>query len=443
MRSVLVVVALLAACAFPPSAGPSRDDEDCDSPCAGQCLNGRCVASPRGGLCDPEGAGPACVAGSECVDERCVASTSCAGVLCAGRCAGGHCIGAEPGEQCDALGAGRACRVGSCTDGRCPEPTRREPVPLAEVAVRVRDAGCTWSERCGFRSRTLADDCRQMPHTFDSFPENVELVQRGEATYDAELAATCISELEFTGCLSAAPESCDRFFEGLGGTGEHCTASASCRPTHWCKPGDGSGLSCIGTCSPSAREGEGCATMPCAPGLFCGFELLGDGSWAERCRVRTPPGEEGASCNGAFGVCAPGFFCNFGSSSCRAVGEEGDACDSSLGCADGLVCSPTLGVCLPLAARGEPCMVDAQCGSPLASVIVEWCDNGICAALPSSGECLSVADRSELCDPQSAWCDEGQCVPLSTEGGRCISDGSCAGDGRCSFETCAEPFDCP
>jgi hypothetical protein len=86
-------------------------------------------------------------------------------------------------------------------------------------------------------------------------------------------------------------------------------------------------------------------------------------------------GNAGDACNDAAGVanvhdgCASGLYCSRSVGICKVLPQEGQACEPwdivgygvAGGCVDGLYCKN--GVCVPKAANGEPCTDDIDCQS--------------------------------------------------------------------------------
>lgn len=129
--------------------------------------------------------------------------------------------------------------------------------------------------------------------------------------------------------------------------------------------------------------------------------------------------------------------------------EEGQACRSSLECAEGLRCAGAgpegPGRCRPPSPAGEPCAAGEDPLAPYLRVDVDaarppcaggFCDRGVCRlSVGAGGDCAS-----------SAQCGEG----LRCAGGRCIdgargaeqapcSGGDCQPGLRCVGQTCMAP----
>jgi hypothetical protein len=93
------------------------------------------------------------------------------------------------------------------------------------------------------------------------------------------------------------------------------------------------------------------------------------------------------------------------------------------------------GTCIPLAKRGEPCRVDANCDYGFACIGASDLEDGACRAMPLLGESCPYMRCAEL----GAMCNSAQlCVPLGLPGAPCITGADCSpllecgADGRCA-----------
>ena len=162
-------------------------------------------------------------------------------------------------------------------------------------------------------------------------------------------------------------------------------------------------------CQPVATLGQRCTgPRTCARGLFCNAAgacaaLLGpnqpcgasdggqtDERWCRdylECQAVDagpleclPPGGLGAPC----GICQLGLRCVDGTSGrfCGPRGIDGQSCNASYECVEGLFCQPTSGIwgaglCRMTAGVGDPCTSNYECG------------RGVCEWTPQGSRCVA------------------------------------------------------
>jgi hypothetical protein len=189
----------------------------------------------------------------------------------------------------------------------------------------------------------------------------------------------------------------------------------------------------IATCQPLPVAGQGCPAGNCAPGFSCNYmsstcvaaPTLGQSCLNETSRpcaeglacgadVQTcvAAGAEGEPCVGLGNACAEGLHCNMSEATptCRAPGPEGYACGWDHGhCQSGLYCNAATNACEPVLGEGAPCDADAACGS------TGRCDYGTspatCVPAPSAiGEsCDWMCGGGLQCAPSAGQCTPGAC----------------------------------
>ena len=181
-------------------------------------------------------------------------------------------------------------------------------------------------------------------------------------------------------CLSLEDDS------NCGGCGRACPVGGSCTLSNYCVAGDDGGYV---FCTSDGGNGG----FPCPSGEFCnsqGWCVQG----ADSCTASTI----GAAC-----------FTSDGSGQCCAQG-----------CADLLDDHANCGSC------------DHACGAS------EWCDDGICTALPTCGATNSDT-ACPLGDGGAGACCDGTCADLHTDANACGRCGRSCGEGDvCVGGTCQQ-----
>lgn len=226
----------------------------------------------------------------------------------------------------------------------------------------------------------------------------------------------------------------------LAGADEHCAS-----PHIDCADG----LSCVyapgtpmGTCQPTLAQGERCTSNDVCPDADC---LDMDASGTGHCGPR----RTGEACSDDFD-CADDSFC--GESLC-ALAREGSRCAyTGSACSDGSVCDGAAMICLPRAGHGDACQSSVQCAEG-ADCVDGACRlvlglGALCDPVPtavdrcaSGASCLDgVCTRLRLGDACSAECASGAC-----ENGQCVSlapGTACTSDGYWDGDSCGIGVEC-
>lgn len=209
----------------------------------------------------------------------------------------------------------------------------------------------------------------------------------------------------------------------LYGEGASCEDSSQCAE----------GLKCDGKkCQPVSELGSACSREnACGPWRTCVA--------SSKYRHCAPKAGEGESCQST-DDCAEGLGCSDTSWTCVTLPAKGEECINRALCAAGLVCDENLSECVTPPGDGDACLIgNAACAEGLA------CDeNNVCRPPPSTdGEpCAqpgNVCGAGLACDftESGSFCHERRAV-----GGNCQNDVICKDGLYCSFDTgkCAEPF---
>jgi hypothetical protein len=241
---------------------------------------------------------------------------------------------------------------------------------------------------------------------------------------DAVDAAAC-DEAE-SGVAHPCHEYC-AVFHGERGIDETCerfdALVSDCEQGLLCEAGR-----CVEACSilSGLQPGQPCRDPDtfqelgtCAEGLFCDD--------AGRCAVPPPVG---SACEEYPDPCGPDAWCHWETQMCTALPREGESCDESPDCAQGLACrySDDYGSsrCVAPGEAGDDCR-DRPCGEGL------WCDNSdVCRSPGELGESCDDFNCREglVCNPDLGWqCDEPPAV------GQSCDQGVCAEGAWCDFMT--------
>jgi hypothetical protein len=206
--------------------------------------------------------------------------------------------------------------------------------------------------------------------------------------------------------------------------GSACLVSGECAGDSVCDRTacEGMGRCCEGACAPATPKvavGGDCGAAPCVDDAYC------DQSGA------------GGSGSGGSGGGAPG------AASCVARLDNGESCEDSDSCKEGMRCDVGGGdsKCYILSPAGGQCNPNL----PVACLALNhWCDDmsSTCATLPGAGS---------PCTPDGAclayaFCDNGTCRTRPLENEACIQGGpSCLGDLYCDADVCTRGDDqvCP
>jgi hypothetical protein len=98
--------------------------------------------------------------------------------------------------------------------------------------------------------------------------------------------------------------------------------------------------------------------------------------------------------------------------------DEGQSCNSSIDCREGLFCDRYSGTCNATDHEGGLCSTDIECEVGLV------CSNYSCAHPGTEGDGCTDNDDCSI----GYWCEDGSCTPLLVAGEEChSSDWSCEG----------------
>ncbi len=157
--------------------------------------------------------------------------------------------------------------------------------------------------------------------------------------------------------------------------------------------------------------------------------------------VTTPAASLGGQCYGSLrqecaqGVCTGGTCPRV----CRARGGEGELCEDSPDCRDGLYCQRTgnvLGVCAAFGAVGDSCAAERPCAAASFCNALNRCELRVpLGAACSSGTCAQDA----YCAVEGPYA--GTCVARSAQGGPCGRDEACRQDLLCTQAGTCQPRD--
>lgn len=287
-------------------------------------------------------------------------------------------------------------------------------VPVDDFVPGYYAAECAMWTRCHLSSDQAY--CVAVQSTLtpsDRLVREVAAVKAGKAKYNGQKARACLDAFAGISCdelMSGSSGDPSRACQGIfsGGT----TADGdSCLDTVECHPGSNCALATTDACAGVCTSGwTGCQEdSQCAQGQVC------DGLWPNDGECVTPrrPGATADSSCGTWASCQPGLYCSLWNG-CQLQGNEGDSCDWFSGCTAGLVCTSEAGtsgshICRRVAAKGEPCQTDYQCGGLIWSTITCDMTLHVCVDNTSDGPCFSVGSDSRAangCDPFTSYCDD-------------------------------------
>lgn len=246
-----------------------------------------------------------------------------------------------------------------------------------------------------------------------SFATIAARVEAGTIQFDAAQAEQCLEAIESQGCTWAeavrAPIACGRVYNGTLGAGEPCVSEHECTGGACEFSGCGPGTACcVGTCAsanPQPIGGPCFSDVECSEGLFCPIV----GPAADTCQSL---GRDGDECWDVFG-CERGLLCmGFDPStdtagSCAVPPGTGEACstDELVPCNNlDETCDPVSTTCVPLAAVGEPCVIDEDCVAEAA------CRDDACEMKGRAGDPCSGDGTFPPCQDFLS-CAGGQCAP--------------------------------
>jgi hypothetical protein len=204
-------------------------------------------------------------------------------------------------------------------------------------------------------------------------------IDEGRASYDADAAEKCLSELDafMASCAPTTerPEVCSSVVRGKLQPGDACALDTDCAPasqgTAACKVEDG------------ATHGVCVELVAPAAGVAC------DQTVCDR---------------------DPTLYCDFGSGTCVLRPVAGQACSVEVPCADGTSCLAT--TCVADQPLGGDCSLGARCmqGS--------YCAGGKCVAQKAAGEpCTGTASNECL-----SACDGTICEPVEPDNITCFTE---------------------
>lgn len=314
-----------------------------------------------------------------------------------------------------------------------------EPVSLEAFLDAHIDKVCAWVKRChGLESCEGAPDRLEQPrHMRRVIPPEVAA---GRLAYDSEEGLRCLQTR--VGCDDPTAFSivCGPVFRGRVALGGDCYHPAG---QFECAEGGCLGASCPGQCKLPAmpnEDGEACSPRTCKLGSVCGVR---DGEGPVTCG---PERAEGESCD-ASTVCREGLHCSNGR--CAEHIAHGAKCVHDHECAPTDVCRPYDGVlvCLTVVPRSSSCSAGQTVCEHGSTCISSGGRPGTCIESVGLGQsCARAACRSGLrCDRQRDVCVTSgnlgdECTTVCDFPLRCI-DGVCQ-SGADLGESCASPASC-
>lgn len=261
------------------------------------------------------------------------------------------------------------------------------------------------------------------PPAFVNFPNFDKIRTRGNTTFDATKAQTCLSAWSASFCESGftAPVECEEIFVGSLPEGATCVDNPECADGREC---DREPNACEGMCSNNCGEfnclkteycsDSGCVQLggggadcenldECMAGLYCISSVcsVGDSTVA------------GADCQFA-GECAGSQVCSNRKCAAFSPPAAGQPCvlgQNSTFCTPGSVCTDLVisndqlkGTCGPPKKAGGECRIFYECEVGLTCDAANSLNAGVCAALRPNGDactnqfdCQSGACESDLC----------------------------------------------
>ncbi|HEX2571055.1 MAG TPA: hypothetical protein VH877_15955 [Polyangia bacterium] len=312
---------------------------------------------------------------------------------------------------------------------------------------------CSYYVACGSIGRSEEASCRTRPATVDNIfsplPSTLyrDGVAAGRLRFDGVAAQKCLDYYRAGRCYQDGDNyddsrACRRVYRPLVADGGTCMLPTDCR-SGTCNTSGGPG--CPGVCAPS----NGCNRLNCSEDEFCNQST-------PQCTPRRGPGvrcddptdydacqpglvcingacnvpeRAGGACGSGLGLCAAGFRCDIGASSCQATLPAGSACRRSEDCLKGLLCvSPTStgtdGVCRPVLdvpSDCDPDLATAASVCPLSS----YCDSTTrrCVQRLQTGASCATANCPSgmglYCDEATLTCQElvrlgSTCTPPSS-----------------------------
>ena len=345
--------------------------------------------------------------------------------------------------------------LGAFTLGACGDDDSGGTLPLDQMEQTYQHALCETLIRCQVESFFAsfdgdADTCAEFLDILSGSDFNfhyvVDAVNAGNASYDPQLGAQCVSDLRSASCEELLgggeePAACQDAVTGLLADNASCTLDEECA-SGWCDMRN----ACPGTCASTVADGGSCVDGEhCDSGLLCV-----DG----QCVLDPGPAGNGESCEDR--DCAYGLYCdwNLESPVCATRGSAGDACDDDDDeCDYGMVCDST-GHCkeATVVGAGESCnpedglfcsLADGQaCVRDVMNEAFLTCE----AFRQLNDSCLDVDQQAHTsafytCDPFAGlYCDidtqnyTGVCQAKKAAGAMCDEDEECQ-SGWCDDES--------
>jgi len=301
-------------------------------------------------------------------------------------------------------------------------------------------------------------------------------IAASQATFDRDVAATCLAKMASLECWQDTPSDCFRVFVGTVADGGSCHTSLPFEAEEYL-PGSrcvSPGGQCTGRCMRYRVAGEPCyetadLSDQCAPSLFCD-------SVTNTCVASTAPpvaigdactfsgaclgddarlqcvgqngvitsGTEMGTCQppGDIGPCMYGSDCRAGvcpgatastPGMCMPAKHLGDACTPAASeCAPGTYCGPTR-TCILLPPIGQPCAGDDGQATECVNGV---CDSrGLCVPYGRLGQPCEPGFIFDSCLPYKFECEEttGTCQPTCLPGNACGAPGQpCCANQQCN-----------
>jgi hypothetical protein len=262
---------------------------------------------------------------------------------------------------------------------------KRTPAPLTEAMQACMDGVRAITER--------VDRCEGGHEWWGSIDRAIEQLRPGceamtaapGALYEKKAVDACIAELKSLPCGARLPDSCRNF--GTRKHGEPCAFSVQCVAGSYCKV-DFDAM--CGVCAPAGKLGDKCFDDPCEEDWVC-IE-----------KVCQRPGEVNDKCV-TDSECKRTLFCDHTStgSTCKKLHLEGETCLPHE-CAPSFVCEG--GKCKR---RPPPAPPGAKCGNGLDCLDFS-CVEGTCRAPGEQGDACGKPDQPQC--GSSYVCMKGKCT---------------------------------
>ncbi len=303
------------------------------------------------------------------------------------------------------------------------EEQQAQDAAMAELGATI----CAAQAECTCAG---ADECAAVEA--DTWRARAIAAREDELVYDGECVDAIAEAVETAACdevTTGVAHPCHEYcavFHGEREIGESCDRFdelvSDCEQGLVCDAGR-----CVEACSvlSGLRPGQPCRDPDtfqelgtCADGLFCDD--------AGRCAI---PPALGTPCV-EYDECGPDAWCHWDTNTCTALPTEGESCDESPQCAEGLACrySDDYGSsrCVTPGEAGDDCR-DRPCGEDL------WCDGtDVCRPPGEVGDSCDYVNCREglVCDSDLGW----HCAEPPSIGQSC-DQGVCADGAWCDFMT--------